>query len=111
MAASTALLRPTIGPSQNTGRSALARMKGQPTTYLKCRVFSARSCMVWLRKEHLPEEPLVASTAWPADHKRSSHSSTFPTPPTSTFDTSATDSVCSHCSMRSHRPFSTNDGG
>ena len=42
-AASTALLRPSIGPSQNNGRSGAERAYGQPLVCLKWRVFSSRS--------------------------------------------------------------------
>src|SRR5438105_7160233 len=111
LAASTALLAPLMGPSQNTGRSALGRAKGQPTLWRKCRFFISLSEREWLRNEHLPDDPLVASTMWPASHSRAIQSSTSFTPPTSTFVTSATDSVSSHCSMRSQRPCSTNEGG
>ena len=110
-AASTALLRPSMGPSQNSARSCAERAKGQPLVYLKWRVLSSRSPSVWLRNEHLPPEPLLASTQWPAAHKRSRNSLTSATPFTSTLPRSATDKVCSQRSMRSHRPWSISDCG
>ena len=70
LAAAIALLGPLIGPSQNTGRasagSALGLASGHATLWRKCRFFSSPSPRVWLRNEHLPDEPLVASTMCPA---------------------------------------------
>ena len=71
-----------VMPGQLTRRSLRRAMDREPeswggvgryhsaTLWRKWRCFIARSPWVWLRNEHLPDEPLVASTRCPASHRR-----------------------------------------